>query len=46
MSDQDWLLRVSAAYKVYSEDTGSQIQIELFIRWLYQQYGIKYEERK
>lgn len=46
MRDQDWLHRVSTAYKVYSEDVGSQIQIELFIQWLYQQYGIKYEERK
>jgi len=40
MNDKDLLERVSMAYSVYIEQVGPNLQIENFIAWLYQQYGI------
>ena len=37
MTDKDWLERVSIAYKVYPYPN---LDIEKFIEWLYNQYGI------
>jgi hypothetical protein len=40
MIDKDWLERITIAYRVYTEQVGPNLQIENFIDWLYQQYGI------
>lgn len=40
MIDKDWLERVDIAYKEYSKQVGPKLDIENFISWLYQQYGI------
>lgn len=37
MKDKDWLERIDIAYKVYSYPSKD---IEAFIKWLYEQYGI------
>jgi hypothetical protein len=37
MIDKDWLERISIAYKAYPY---LNKDIEAFINWLYQQYGI------
>ena len=37
VNDKDWLERISIAYKVYPYPTK---EIEAFIVWLYNQYGI------
>ena len=47
MNDQQWLERITIAYKVYAKDVRPDFQIEQFIDWLYQQYGIvKPNEKK
>jgi hypothetical protein len=40
MIDKDWLERIDIAYKEYSKQVGPKLDIENFIAWLYQQYGI------
>lgn len=43
MNDRDFLQRLEIGYQVYKEKMGKdceQIQIDLFISWLYNQYGI------
>ena len=37
MTDKDWLERVSVAYKAYLFPNK---EIEAFIKWMYEQYGI------
>ena len=37
MLDKDWLERIQLAYKVYPYPNKD---IESFIKWLYEQYGI------
>jgi hypothetical protein len=37
MTDKDWLERVTIAYRAYSYPSK---EIEEFIHWLYNQYGI------
>ena len=37
VNDKDWLERVSVAYKAYLYPNKD---IEAFIKWLYQQYGV------
>ena len=37
VNDKDWLERVSVAYKAYQYPNKD---IEAFIKWLYQQYGV------
>jgi len=37
LTDKDWLEKVTTAYKVYPYPSKD---IEAFIKWLYQQYGI------
>jgi hypothetical protein len=37
MTDKDWLDRISIAYKVYPYPNK---EIEGFIKWMYDQYGI------
>mgnify|MGYP003347204366 FL=1 len=37
VNDKDWLERVSVAYKAYPYPNKD---IEAFIKWLYQQYGV------
>jgi len=37
MIDKDWLKRVEVAYRAYPYPSK---EIERFIRWLYEQYGI------
>ena len=46
MNDKEWLERVTLAYKVYSKNYSPQLQVELFIDWLYKQYGIVKPEKK
>ena len=36
-NDKDWLERVTIAYKAYPYPS---LDIETFIKWLYEQYGI------
>jgi hypothetical protein len=43
MIDKDWLERISIAYKVYPFPSK---EIEAFITWLYNQYGIVKPESK
>ena len=45
MTDKDWLERVTIAYKEYSRQVGPNLQIENFIAWLYQQYGIVQDKK-
>jgi hypothetical protein len=41
MNDKKWLEKVSLAYQVYSDTVeGPKLDIEKFIRWMYDQYGI------
>jgi hypothetical protein len=40
MTDKQWLEKVTIAYKEYSHQVGTNLQIEQFIDWLYTQYGI------
>jgi hypothetical protein len=41
MNDKQWLEKVSLAYKVYADTVeGPKLDIEKFIKWLYEQYGI------
>jgi hypothetical protein len=44
MTDQDFFQRIEIALKVYHTQNnivqGEQIQLDLFINWLYNQYGI------
>ena len=40
MTDKDWLERVTIAYKEYSKQISPKIDVEQFISWLYEQYGI------
>ena len=37
MTDKDWLERVTIAYKAYQYPSK---EIEAFIKWMYDQYGI------
>lgn len=37
VNDKDWLEKVSVAYKAYPYPNKD---IEAFIKWLYQQYGV------
>ena len=37
VNDKDWLEKVSVAYKAYPYPNKD---IESFIKWLYQQYGV------
>ena len=37
MNDKDWLERITIAYKVYPHPNKD---IESFVAWLYEQYGI------
>ena len=37
MTDKDWLERVSIAYRAYPYPNKD---IERFVKWLYEQYGI------
>jgi len=37
MTDKDWLERISIAYKAYPCPSK---EIEAFIKWIYEQYGI------
>ena len=37
MTDKDWLERVSIAYRAYPYPSK---EIEAFIKWMYEQYGI------
>ena len=37
VNDKDWLERISVAYKAYPYPNKD---IEAFIKWLYQQYGV------
>lgn len=37
MTDKDWLERITIAYKAYRYPS---VEIEAFIAWLYEQYGI------
>lgn len=43
MNDKDWLEKVTTAYKAYPYPG---LQIEQFLVWLYQQYGIVPPEEK
>ena len=40
MIDKDWLHRIDIAYNTYIKDVGPQPEIDVFIDWLYKQYGI------
>ena len=40
MQDKQWLEKVTTAYRVYSQQVSPNLDIELFIAWLYKQYGI------
>ena len=46
MTDKDWLERVSIAYRVYSKDVRPSLDIELFVEWLYKQFGIVQDAKK
>ena len=37
MTDKDWLEKITIAYKVYPYPSK---EVERFIKWLYEQYGI------
>jgi hypothetical protein len=37
MTDKDWLEKITIAYKAYPYPSK---EIERFIRWMYEQYGI------
>lgn len=41
LTDRDWLEKVRIGARVYDQD---RTQIENFIKWLYEQYGIVYQE--
>jgi hypothetical protein len=43
MNDKQWLERVMIAYKVYPYPSKD---IEAFVAWLYQQYGIVQNDKK
>jgi hypothetical protein len=43
MTDKDWLERVMIAYKAYPYPNK---EIEAFIKWMYEQYGIVMPEDK
>jgi hypothetical protein len=43
MNDKQWLERVMIAYKVYPYPSKD---IETFVAWLYQQYGIVQNDKK
>jgi hypothetical protein len=43
MTDKDWLERVTIAYKTYPYPSK---EIERFIKWLYEQYGIVQHKEK
>ena len=41
MNDKQWLEKVSTAYQVYADTKeGPKLDIERFIKWMYEQYGI------
>jgi len=45
LTDRDWLEKVRRGARVYSHTvTPDTAQIENFIKWLYEQYGIVYQE--
>jgi hypothetical protein len=46
MNDKEWLLKIDIAYKVYKEKGNGSDQVEDFIDWLYQQYGIVHKDNK
>jgi hypothetical protein len=46
MNDKQWLERVTIAYNAYKAQVGPSLQIENFIHWLYQQYGIVEPEQE
>jgi hypothetical protein len=43
MTDKDWLERVTIAYQAYPYPNKN---IELFVNWLYKQYGIVQPNKK
>lgn len=46
MNDKDWLDKVQLAYKVYSEEVRPSYDVELFVEWMYKQYGIQLNVEK
>ena len=46
MTDKDWLDKVSMGLKVYNENLlhrdFQSAEIEKFVQWLYEQYGVVY----
>ena len=46
MIDKEWLEKVTIAYNVYSKTHSPQLQVEMFIQWLYKQYGIVQDGEK
>jgi hypothetical protein len=43
MTDKDWLERVIIAYRAYPYPNKD---IEKFVKWMYEQYGITYPTKK
>lgn len=46
MQDKEFLTRVEIAWEVYKKQVNSSIDIENFITWLYNQYGIIKQQSK
>ena len=45
MNDKDWLRKIRIAFKVYKNNKPEEAEsIDRFIHWLYQQYGIVFDE--
>jgi len=42
LKDKEWLEKVTVAYKMYAYPS---LDIERFIKWLYEQYGIEQNNR-
>ena len=40
MIDKVWLNKIDVAYKEYTKRVGPSLDIENFIKWLYNQYGV------
>ena len=45
LNDKDWLKKITVGYSAYKDQVGPNLQIENFITWLYQQYGIVQEKK-
>ena len=45
MNDRDWLRKIRIAFRVYKQTHPDEAEsIDQFIHWLYQQYGIVFNE--